>query len=390
VAARRSHGHARAALSRGGVDVGRGRALIWTDTLWPNIGGVSLLVTNLVAELHRRGWKVAVLTGGRMIDAPPMLAGVAVHRLPFQETLHSARPGEIAALRRRVAELRRESAPEIEHVHTFGPCAWFQLGASAPLLATVHSEVPQRSLAPDTLPGRCLRAADWVTAVSESALASVRRLIPEVTARSSVIHNSAGSPIAPAAPLALDPPRLLYLGRLHAAKGPDLALAAFAAVRPRFPGARLAFAGGGPEEAELRSKALALGVVEDVDFLGWVPPYRVPEVLNTSGLVLMPSRIEGLPLAAVEAARMGRPILATRAGGLPEIVRHGETGWLVEPESQIALDRGLAHLLERPRLLRELGAAARRLAEDEFTWKRCVDAYDALYRRLMEDGSRRC
>ena len=81
--------------------------------------------------------------------------------------------------------------------------------------------------------------------------------------------------------------------------------------------------------------------------MGWVEPSGVPALLNTATVVLMPSRREGLPLVGIQAALMARPIVAAaRAGGLPEIVVHGQTGLLVEKEDSRALAAAVAYLLD--------------------------------------------
>jgi glycosyltransferase involved in cell wall biosynthesis len=84
---------------------------------------------------------------------------------------------------------------------------------------------------------------------------------------------------------------------------------------------------------------------------------------------------------------MARPIVATRSGGLPEVVVHGETGILVEQENGQALAEATARLLEQPETARRLGAAGRRRAREVLNWERHVAAYDALYRRLIRPGS---
>ena len=110
----------------------------------------------------------------------------------------------------------------------------------------------------------------------------------------------------------------------------------------------------------------------------------VPALINTATMVVMPSRREGLPLVALEAALMARPIVATRVGGLPEVVVHQQTGLLVEPENSDALAEAITFLLDHHETATQLGQAARQRAQEVFGWERCVDAYDALYRKLIK------
>ncbi len=101
--------------------------------------------------------------------------------------------------------------------------------------------------------------------------------------------------------------------------------------------------------------------------------------------MVMPSHFEGLPLVALEAAWAGRPVVATRAPGLDEAVVDGETALVVEPGGG-ALAFGIERLVTDPALARRLGTGARAFAEREFSLGRCVDAYEALYERLVRGG----
>lgn len=97
----------------------------------------------------------------------------------------------------------------------------------------------------------------------------------------------------------------------------------------------------------------------------------------------MPSRFdEGLPLTALQAAHMGKPVIGARRGGLPEIVRDGETGLLFEPEDWQGLAAAMERLWDAPDLCRTLGEKARELAKTQFDFTAMVDAYERIYRQL--------
>jgi glycogen(starch) synthase len=192
-----------------------------------------------------------------------------------------------------------------------------------------------------------------------------------------------GPPALSPDPVPSDPPRLLCLGRLSPEKGFDLALKAFALLVDRFPRARLVIAGDGQARAELEHQAAGLGLDRVVEFIGWVAPDKVPALMNASTIVVMPSRREGLPSVALEAALMARPVVATRVGGLPEIVLHEKTGLLVDEGNHSALAEAILLLLNNPRTAAEFGNAARRRVQEVFNLERYVDAYDELYRKLV-------
>ena len=146
----------------------------------------------------------------------------------------------------------------------------------------------------------------------------------------------------------------------------------------------LDIAGDGPERERLVAQASRLGVDDAVRFRGWVDPSQVYDLINSATLLLMPSRREGLPIVSLQAAHMGRPIVGTMAGGLPEVVEHGATGWLCPVDDEAALANALETALSRPGELRRMSDVAVARARSELDWRATVDRYDELYRRLAE------
>src|SRR4029453_14080575 len=97
-------------------------------------------------------------------------------------------------------------------------------------------------------------------------------------------------------------------------------------------------------------QVVRLGLTDVVEFIGWVAPENVPALINTATIVVMPFPLEQLGLLALEAAQMARPIVATRVGGLSEVVEQGQTGFLVDNENVNQVAEAIATLLERPEL----------------------------------------
>jgi glycogen(starch) synthase len=213
-------------------------------------------------------------------------------------------------------------------------------------------------------------------------LADTHRRVPETVRYSSVLYNGLDTPIEAPTPLPTDAPQLLCLGRLKRHKGFDLALTAFASIVSRFPRAQLTIAGDGPERPKLEQQAQSLGLGNAVAFTCWVAPQDVPPLVNTASLVVMPSRREAFGLVALDAAVMARPIVATRVGGLVEVVEHQHTGLLVENEEAEALAQAIAFLLNHPQVAIRLGQAARQRAQERFSWQQYVTAYERLYKKL--------
>ena len=369
------------------------RVLYWTEAFWPSIGGLEVFSMRLLAALRQRGYQILVVTSRADGDLPAIdeYQGIPVHRFGFLDFLATRDLSRIFEIRRQVVELKRSFLPDIVHVKmpSMAPTTLFHLetadAPAAPMLVTLQGAVNAAAACPQTLHGALLRRADWVTAVSAATLAGARTLVPEIADRSSVIYNSLDAPALLPSPLPREAPRLLCVGRLTREKGFDLALAAFAGLSRRFPGASLIMAGDGTERRHLERSVAELGLGDRVCFVGWIAPERVPDLMNTASVVVVPSREEAFGIVALEAAAMARPVVATRVGGLPEIVVHGQTGLLVEREDPNALGGAIAWLLEHPAIAVSMGEAARRRAVRDFRLESAVDAYVALYRHLTQE-----
>jgi glycogen(starch) synthase len=367
--------------------------LYWTERFWPHIGGVEVLSLHLIPALQQRGYAVTVVTSHSDLGLPDeaVCEGIPIYRFHFLTSLTNKDLGQLLAARRRLAALKQSFQPDLVHIHFSGPSPLFHWQTAdahpAPTLITVHS-LPKRLAEQNSLLVQTMHAANWVVTVSEKTLADLRALVPSIAPRSSIIYNGLPMPAVPPAPLPFDPPRLLCLGRLVDWKGFDLALTALAALRARYPRLRLAIVGDGPARPDLEQQADQLGVRESVDFAGWVAPDQVPALINEATLVLIPSRAdETLPVVALQAAQMARPVVATGVTGLPEIVRHQETGLLLPPDDAAGLVEAIAFLLEHPEAATQLGQSARQRAQRLFSLEGCVDAYEARYRALIQEFS---
>ncbi len=371
------------------------RILFWSEGFWPNIGGAEVLGSGLLTALRARGYELIVVTMYRGADRPDtnQHKEIPVHRFPFATAFAGQNVDQMTEVRQGVASLKRNFAPSLVHLQMapLSPSAIFHLLTAnihpSPLLLTLHGTLPNVAAGHETLLGQILRSATYVTANSEAVLAEARRLVPEITTCSRLIYNALPVPSLSPEPLPNGPPRLLCLGRLIHDKGFDLALSALAALAARHPRVEMVVAGDGPARPDLERQAAGLGLAGRVTFVGWVTPEQVPALLNTATVVVMPSRREGFGLVALEAALMARPVVATRVGGLPEVVLHEQTGLLVARDDSHGLAEAIASLLAHPHVGARLGQSARQHALAVFNWERCVDAYDTLYRTLITEGA---
>jgi glycosyltransferase involved in cell wall biosynthesis len=140
--------------------------------------------------------------------------------------------------------------------------------------------------------------------------------------------------------------------------------------------------GDGPDRPAIERRAHELGVMRDTLFLGYQE--EVAPFYAAFDAMILPSINEGTPVSAIEALAAGRPVVATRVGGVPDVVREGENGFLVEAGDVDALAERLARLAADPELRKRLGAAGRARVVPRYSVARLVDDIDLLYRSLLE------
>jgi glycosyltransferase involved in cell wall biosynthesis len=171
------------------------------------------------------------------------------------------------------------------------------------------------------------------------------------------------------------------VGSLTPKKSHETLLRAIRVARRSLPDLRVAVVGQGPMAGTLRRRAADLAVADAVTFVG----YRedAARVASAFDVFVLSSRHEGLPVALLEAMAAGRPVVATRVGGVPEVVRDRGEGILVPPGDPEALAAALVTVLADADLRARLGAAARRRAAD-FDIRRAVRRHEEVYRRLLE------
>jgi glycosyltransferase involved in cell wall biosynthesis len=172
------------------------------------------------------------------------------------------------------------------------------------------------------------------------------------------------------------------VGRLAEIKRQDLLLRAFAEVRKACPDARLLLVGDGPERAGLEALAAALGVADAVRFAGY---QQEPEpYLRLMDVFALTSRSEGMPMSLLEAWAARVPVVASRVGGIPELVEDGRTGLLFDFPDTAGLASHLGRLLADPGLARELADAGRQAVEARFDQRAAARAYGAHYAELLK------
>jgi glycosyltransferase involved in cell wall biosynthesis len=347
------------------------------------LGGLERMALDLALALKSRGHEPSLwcLFNRGALAQEAELSGIEVRA--FQKPAGFS----LLTLGRLAGQLRRER-PDVLHTHNLGTHVY---GAPAAALARVPVVVSTRHgyVSSEGRPYRedrfrkTLPMTDAVVAVSEHTLAGLRLAGSAPERKSRVIYNGirAGRFLAqPAFPGTVRPRlRLGTVGRLVPAKGHAVLLSAFAAVSGELPEAQLFIAGDGPLRPALEDQASRLGLVGRVFFLG--ARNDVAEFLSGLDLFVFPSINEGLPLAVLEALAAGLPIVATRAGGVPEVAPEGDLAWYCQPGD----DAGLAAALRQAAAasdLAERGLRARARCADRYTLEAMCRSYEDLYLEL--------
>lgn len=176
---------------------------------------------------------------------------------------------------------------------------------------------------------------------------------------------------------------LLFLGRVDINhKGLDHLIEAYARVRKKHPEVSLVIAGTGPDEDDVRERIGQMRLGGSVEMVGWVEGEQKIEFLRKALMVCMPSRREGWPGVANEAAACGKPVVGFRVTGMKDAIIHRRTGLLVESERTDAFADAVCRLLDNPSMRRELGQNARERARG-FTWGRTAAQYEAICEEVL-------
>ncbi len=171
-----------------------------------------------------------------------------------------------------------------------------------------------------------------------------------------------------------------FVGWLLPIKGPVHLLNALSKVWPEHPDVCLVFVGKGDLDVDLRTRALELKADNRVKFLGWRDD--IETIMQIIDLLVLPSLNEGMGRVVVEAMAAGKPVVASNVGGIPDLVAHGQTGFLVPPADEDALAQAIVHLVNDPEQAKKMGVKGR-LHSHRFSLAAMIEKLDAIYEDLI-------
>ncbi|CAN5502984.1 N/A [soil metagenome] len=280
---------------------------------------------------------------------------------------------------------KREFHPDVVHAHWWFPnglaAAWVAKMSGLPLVTTLHGTDVRmaRNIAVSRPAFRhVLQQSSAVTAVSRWLAAEAQSIVsirPPVVAPMPVATE-----LFEPGPRSERTRRMLFVGRLTPQKGVELLVNALASI-PADVG--LDIVGDGPDRPALEARVLELGLRERVSFHGAVKQFELAAFYRRAGALVVPSSEEGLGLVAVEAQLCETPVIAFESGGLPDVVQHDRTGYLVQERSAGALAAGIRAVLERGDRGAALGEAGRLHALATFAPESVARRYAEVYRSVV-------
>lgn len=364
---------------------------------YPSVGGSGIVATELGRQLARRGHRVHVISSDQPFRLRGFEPGVSFHQVDTPNYPVFKHPPYVLTLANKVVQVARTLGLDIIHAHYAIPHATAaflareMLQPASPRVVTTLHGTDVTLFADDPSFADSIRFAiersDAVTAVSRYLVAVThntlgvarpieyipnflecadyeRRPLPELRARFAVPTEAV----------------VVHMSNFRKVKRPDQVVRIFAGICRRRP-ARLLMVGDGPELCSTVALAEELGVGDRVFFLG--NQEEIVPLLSIADLFLLPSLGESFGLAAAEAMACGTPVVASCNGGLREVIEHGRSGFVLDPDD---IEGMIAHsiaLLADPNLHRRVAAAGRRRVHEHFCAHLVVPAYEQLYQRTV-------
>ena len=392
------------------------RVLLASHFYKPSIGGLETFTENLAREQKKRGIITWVVTARHDVKLPEEEEqdGVAVRRfLPSSSwSVKDHRNNNLIVILRSMAHINvlfktwrfiARHGPQVINICYPVPSSAYLVILSLiyriPVVVSLHGEItnsmPYACAAERLLMRLVLKRACYVTACSASLLEAAVKFAPGIRDRSGFIHNGISID-----GYSLQEDRrnedsrkgryILTIANLWWYKGVDILLMAMQSIYGKGYDVGLVVAGNGAGASEidkLRALSRLLRVDDKVVFKGRVNDEQKKELLRNCEFFVLPSRLEPFGIVNLEAMTFGKAIVATRSGGIPEIVKDGINGILVEPYDDKALADGIMRLLDDRELRATLGRNGRKMIEDpKFSWDNVTGKYMEVYDKAVAVG----
>ena len=373
-------------------------------TCYPTYGGSGVVATELGLELAQRGHDIHFISYAQPIRLRGAEPNIHYHEVEVSRYPLFDYPPYDLALATRMAEVAQLYDLDLLHVHYAIPHSVSALlarqmlasgprGRRLPFVTTLHgTDITLVGLDRSYLPitRYSIEQSDGVTAISNYLRDRTQRVF-DVKNRIEVIYNSVNCDVYCRDPEVVAKTRpeyapnneriLVHLSNFRPVKRLTDVIEIFDRVHKQMP-AKLLLIGDGPDRSVAEWLAVQKGIHDDVLFLG--KQDQIQDKVAVADIMLMPSELESFGLAALEAMACEVVPIATRAGGVPEVIDHGKTGYLADVGDVETMARYAIELLTNEPHLREMGKQARAVASERFCSTKIVKQYEDFYRRVLE------
>lgn len=377
-------------------------------------GGAGTYAQNVTRELARLGNEVHVITPRleRCVNHE-VKDGVFIHRVDFIDTLLLRAPSYWLNLRREFRKVEQEvgwfdvihgnamsdfslskgftrGVPRVITAHHLARDVVNVLGCSA--FGRIRDLGGETGITP-FIERACIRRADKIIAVSEYTKAKLASIYGVPLDKIEVIHNgweeksfafteTEKAEVRAKYNISNDKPILLFVGRVDdRRKGLDVLLKAFKIVLTKTD-ARLVVAGSGNQEP-FRELSSSLGIASQVIFTGFVDDLTLQKLYSICDVYVCPSRLEGFGLSILDAMAAGKPIVATKIGAIPEIIKQGENGLLVQDNDGNELAMAITHILGSSSQAEETAENNKKKVQMHYSWEIAARRVTGVYGRLI-------
>lgn len=377
------------------------------------LGGAGVYAHSLCNELAKMGHEIHVITYATRKTSPQSTAdNVHIHRIAVTGKPLLKTVSYWLKLRKNYKKLQKEIDFDLLHANVTSDLSLTRKLVKTPRIVTVHHLAKNTfSVSHDRLSRfgeetsiaswlekklidfdrTVIQRADKIIAVSRFTKASITSAYHVPSSKIHVIHNGiypqqyncneTNSAETKKTSPTKNEPSILYVGRLEQRKGLDFLLLAFALLSQQAK-CSLIIAGSG-EQAPYRRLAKKLGINNKVSFTGHADEATLKRLYAACDVFVLPSLLEGFGLTILEAMASAKPVVATKVGGIPEIVKNNVHGKLVQRENPEQLCKALKFFIENPEKAKKIGEQNRKYVAETFSWAKTAKETELLYKTLI-------
>lgn len=333
--------------------------------------------------LTQRGYDIRIISmGGEALDDIDTIVFPRENQLSYFKYAESA------------AQKALEFKPDLIHVHYAGGFGiWGMKTKFKPTIVSVWGadviDLP-KSIFYRIFIKQSLKRADYITATSRMLKKTTLKLSKHVENKIKVIPFGVAIPDQLYSLPDDDKIKICYIKGHRYKYGPDILLQALAQVKDKIPKIKLALAGEGEITGKLKAMVNDLDLNDNVTFAGFIDNHKIYDFLKEHHFMVMPSVMdsESFGVAVLEASACGRPVIASKIGGVPEVLQHENTGLLVEPKNVEQLSEAIIKLASDINLMKKYGEQGYRFAAENYRWEKNVDDMALLYERLIDENKK--